>query len=265
MGVASGVYAFMFGGTDSSGSAQANYWYFDTTVSSTGAFSDFGDKTGFERANQSLFQVDADDLMLTGTPAAELSDLTGVATARGDVTTLPASAAVTTGSDGNIEAIFVASSGVTRYQDAVDKFDTLTAPGVARDGSTVIALPSGLVGVFCGGSDAATIDAVSGDVTPIPNVPSDDRVSGCAVAANDQFVVIAGGMLGSGGIATTAEVYDASTFVPIATTPLVVPRANATAVALPNGQILVAGGDDQNGAPIATIELFTPLPTIPQQ
>jgi hypothetical protein len=255
MGIASGVYAYMFGGTDASGSAQANDWLFDTSESSTGIFSDFGAKPGFERANQSLLQVDADDFLLTGTPAAELSDLTGIPAARG---------AVTTGSDGNIEAIFVDGSGVTRYQDAIDKVDTLAAPGVARDGATVIALPSGLVGVFCGGSDAAVIDAVTGDVTPIANVPSDDRVSGCAVAANSSFVVIAGGTLGSGGVATTAEIYDASTFTLIATTPLVVPRTDATALALPNDQILVAGGDDQNGAPIATIELFTPLPTIPQ-
>jgi hypothetical protein len=264
MGIASGVYAYMFGGTDASGSAQANDWLFDTSESSTGIFSDFGAKPGFERANQSLLQVDADDFLLTGTPAAELSDLTGIPAARGDVTSLPASGAVTTGSDGNIEAIFVDGSGVTRYQDAIDKVDTLAAPGVARDGATVIALPSGLVGVFCGGSDAAVIDAVTGDVTPIANVPSDDRVSGCAVAVNSSFVVIAGGTLGSGGVATTAEIYDASTFTLIATTPLVVPRTDATALALPNDQILVAGGDDQNGAPIATIELFTPLPTIPQ-
>ena len=130
-------------------------------------------------------------------------------------------------------------------------FDTLPATGVARDGASVVALPSGLVAVVCGAADGATIDVVSGAVTPLPNIPSDDRVSGCAVAATSSFVVIAGGMLASGGVATTAEIYDATTLAPIATAPLVVPRTGATAIALPNGQILVAGGDDATGAPIA--------------
>jgi hypothetical protein len=37
-----------------------------------------------------------------------------------------------------------------------------------------------------------------------------------------------------------------------------VPRTGASATALPNGQILIAGGTDAGGAPIATLELFTP-------
>jgi hypothetical protein len=265
MGIEAGEYAFMFGGTDANGSAQANDWYFDTTASSAGVFSDFGAKTGFERTGQAMVLVDADDFMMTGTPAAELSDLSGTPTARTDVSSLPAAAAATTGSDGNIEAIFVDATAVTRYRDALDSFDTLSAKSVARDGASVVALQSGLVGVFCGGSDAATIDAVSGAVVDVPGVPSVARASGCAVATTDQVLVIAGGTLaGSGGLATTAEIFDATTLAPIATAPLVVPRTNATAVPLGNGQILIAGGSDENGAPIATIELFTPYPVVPQ-
>ncbi|NVB83058.1 MAG: hypothetical protein HOV81_32065, partial [Kofleriaceae bacterium] len=47
-------------------------------------------------------------------------------------------------------------------------------------------------------------------------------------------------------------------FTPLDTVPLVVPRTAARAIALPNDQILLVGGTDANGAPIATIELFTP-------
>jgi hypothetical protein len=264
IGVEAGTYAFMFGGTDASGSAQANDWYFDTSASTAGVVTDFGAKPGFERTGQIMVQVDADDFMLTGSPAAELSDLSGVPTARTDVSSLPTAAAVTTGSDGNFEAIFVDGSAVTRYRDANDTFDTLTAPGVARDGASVVALPTSLIGVFCGSSDAATIDPISGAVVDVPSVPSVARASGCAVAATAQILVIAGGMLADGsGVATTAEIYDAVTLAPIATAPLVVPRTNATAIPLGNGQIVIAGGSDQNGAPIATIELVTPMPVTP--
>jgi hypothetical protein len=267
IGVEAGTYVFMFGGTDANGSAQANDWYLDTSASTAGVFSDFGAKPGFERTGQAMVQVDADDFMLTGAPAAELSDLTGLPTARTDVSSLPAAGAVTTGSDGNFEAIFIDGSAVTRYRDANDTFDTLTAPGVARDGASVVALPTELVGVFCGGTisdDAATIDPVSGAVVDVPGVPSVARTSGCAVAATDQILVIAGGMLADGsGVATTVEIFDAVTLAPIATAPLVVPRTNATAIPLGNGQVVIAGGDDATGAPIATIELVTPMPVIP--
>jgi hypothetical protein len=264
IGVEAGTYVFMFGGTDASGSAQANDWYFDTSASSAGVFSDFGAKTGFERTGQTMVEVDADDFMMSGAPPAELSDLSGVPTARTDVSSLPAAAAATTGSDGNFEAIFVDGSAVTRYRDTSDAFDTLTAPGVARDGASLVALPTELIGVFCGGSDAATIDPISGAVVDVPGVPSVPRASGCAVAATDQILVIAGGMLADGsGVATTVEIFDAVTLAPIATAPLVVPRTNATAVPLGNGQIVIAGGDDQTGAPIATVELVTPMPVMP--
>jgi len=50
------------------------------------------------------------------------------------------------------------------------------------------------------------------------------------------------------------------TLAPLASLPLVVPRTGASALALPNDQILIAGGTDAAGAPIDTLELFTPAP-----
>ena len=61
-----------------------------------------------------------------------------------------------------------------------------------------------------------------------------------------------------GSLATTAEIYDATSLALVATQPLVVPRTGATATAMPNGQIMIAGGVDATNAPIGTIELFTP-------
>ena len=57
-----------------------------------------------------------------------------------------------------------------------------------------------------------------------------------------------------------AELFDSTTFALVATMPMVVPRTGATAVALPDDQVLMVGGIDANGAPSATIELFTPAP-----
>ena len=271
-GVEGGEYVYFFGGTDSAGSATATDWGFDTTVSPNGGFNDFGVQTGYERAGQSLLAMDEDLLVLTGKPAATISSTSGALTPRTDVTSLPATALEATGSDDQAAAIFVDASGVTRYRDAADKFDTLgsAADAAARDGAALAALPNGQIGVFCGGTGSgsaavlapagAAIDLVSEAVTAVPNVPSDGRIAGCAVAATDRFLVIAGGTLGSGGVATTAEIYDATTFAPVATAPLVVPRTGATAIALPTGQVLIVGGDDATGAPIATIELFTPAP-----
>jgi hypothetical protein len=44
----------------------------------------------------------------------------------------------------------------------------------------------------------------------------------------------------------------------VATATLSVPRTGATAVALPNDQVMIVGGTDGSGAPIDAIELFTP-------
>ena len=69
-------------------------------------------------------------------------------------------------------------------------------------------------------------------------------------------MIVAGG--DAAGVDASVEIFDAVTLAPLATAQLVVPRKNAVALALPNDQILIAGGVDQNGAPIATLELFTP-------
>jgi hypothetical protein len=109
---------------------------------------------------------------------------------------------------------------------------------------------------MCDGADLIRIDAASGSAETFPAIPSEAR-TGCAAAATTRSLVIAGGMAGA-TLATTAEIYDSATLALIAIQPLVTPRTGATATALPNGQILIAGGTDETGAPIATLELFTP-------
>jgi hypothetical protein len=81
--------------------------------------------------------------------------------------------------------------------------------------------------------------------------------TGCAAAATARHLVIAGGTT-STGVDDRVDIFDAVTLAPVTTATLSVPRTGAVAVALPNDQVLIAGGVDAAGAPIATLELFTP-------
>ena len=85
-------------------------------------------------------------------------------------------------------------------------------------------------------------------------------VAARTIAATAGYLVVAGGRDASGAIVPDVEVFDVETLERVATLPMLVPRAGATARPLPNQQVLIAGGVDASGAPVATIELFTPTP-----
>jgi hypothetical protein len=148
--------------------------------------------------------------------------------------------------------IFAGPEGITRYRAGT--FTTL--PGEPRTGAQVVALPGGQVIVVCGMAGALRVDAASGALDRLPTIPS-RRKSGCAAAATARHLVIAGGDE-AGAVDGTVEIFDASTLELLATTQLGVPRTRAVALALPNGQILIASGVDASGAPVGTLELFTP-------
>jgi hypothetical protein len=250
----SGNYVYVFGGTDATGAPSDTVQRFDTSVAPAGSITDFGTFSGFARTGQTALSIGDENILVTGTPVAELSGTADTVTARPDIAGLPPSGAAVTASDDVATAIFAGADGVTRYRNNV--FDALDVAAAARDGAVVVALAGGKVGVVCGAGDLVRIDAATGtaDTFPIPSAPRTD----CAVAATTRYLVIAGGTNTGGDLATTAEIYDAGTLALIATQPLAVPRTGATATALPNGQVMIAGGVDSTGAPIGTIELFTP-------
>jgi hypothetical protein len=252
--------AYLFGGADDAGAATANLWRFDTKVAPAGQYTDYGPKSGYERAGETAAPIGNEHFLVTGTPVGDLYGLAGAITTKTDVASLPPAGAGLVGTDGQAAAIFAGTGGVIRYHAAA--FDTLAIPAGARDRAAVVVLPSGKAAIVCGtpatgASDAIRIDAASGAAEMFANVPTATRTD-CAVAATARHLVIAGGTLETGDLATTVEIFDAATLAPIATVPLVVPRTKANAVALPNGQVLIAGGVDAAGAPIATLELFTP-------
>src|SRR5262249_28717361 len=150
---------------------------------------------------------------------------------------LPASGAAVTGTDGVGAAIYADSIAVVRFRN--DQFDTLSIPAATRDGATAVALDAGKVGIVCGPGDAIAIDVATDAPATVPNPPTEPRMD-CAAAATPHHLVIAGGTsLMTSQLAATAEIFDAATLAPIATAPLVVPRRNANAIALANGQIMI--------------------------
>ena len=251
----SGHVVYLFGGTDASGVATASVERFDTSVAPAGLLSEIGPFAGFERTGQVALSIGSENVLVTGTPIAELSGSTSTVMARTELPSLPASGAAVSASDGIGTAVFAGPDGVFRFRN--NTFDTLAVTSAKRTAAQVVALPGGQIGVACGNDTLARIDAATGAETVIPNVPSDAR-TGCAIAATTTRLVIAGGTDSTGAVIDNAQIFDSATFAPIATQPLVVPRTGATAIPLTNGQILIAGGVDATGAPIATLELFTP-------
>lgn len=248
VGVGAHGIVYIFGGaTDTPAS---NLWRFDTGVAPAGAFNDFGEKAGFARAGETAVPLGNDELILTGTPPAQLFGLSGMLLEKTDVASLPPGATSLIASDGATTAIFVGPDGVTKLR--MNVFSTLSIDRAARMDPSVITLPNARVGVFCG--DVVRIDPAAGTGELIEAA---EPRTGCAVASTGKYVVVAGGTTAS-GVVTTADIYDAMTLTRVATQPLVVPRSDADAVALPNGQILIAGGRDASGQPIGTLELFTP-------
>jgi hypothetical protein len=149
-----------------------------------------------------------------------------------------------------VTAIFVGPAGVQKLR--MNTFTSLTIANAARPDAAVVTLPNARVGVFCG--DVVRIDPAAGTGELIA---TGEPRTGCAAAATSKHVIVAGGKTAS-GVVGTADIYDATTLALVGTRPLVVPRSNASAIALPNGQVLIAGGRDANDAPVGTLELFTP-------
>jgi hypothetical protein len=252
MFVGAGNVAYMFGGADEAGAATASLWSFDTTAPPAGMYGDFGVKDGFARANQLMLPIGNEHYLITGAPIAELV-IDGTMLAREELPALPSAAVTVVGNDGMAATIAVGIEGVVRYRGGT--FTALSIPPAERAGAAVVALPGGKVLVVCGTTEAIRIDAASGSAESFPAIPTVAK-TGCAAAATSRHLIIAGG--DASGVDATVEIYDAATLALVATTQLVVPRKNAIALALPNDQILITGGVDASGAPIGTLELFTP-------
>lgn len=254
-GLAVGVGAlgvYLFGGRDETGAPDSTLWRFDPAQPPAGSYFDFGPKPGLGRAGQRFVPTGNERFLLTGAPAAELLGLDGSLVVRDDVASLPPDGVTATGNDGTTASFFAGPDGVVRCRASA--CDALALPG--RTGASVVTLPGGKVGVVCGSSELLRIDVATGTAEPIASVPTVAKTA-CAVAVTSRHLVIAGGSI-AGAVDGGVEIFDAATLAPVATSTLAVPRAGAVAIALPNDQVLIAGGSDAAGQPTGTLELFTP-------
>jgi len=244
LGIGANNNAYLFGGDDASGTPTGTAWRFDTNASPNGMYADFGDKTGFARAGAIAVPIGNDHFLISGTPAAELDGQNGSVTARTEVTSLPAAGASVLGSDDTIAAVFAGDTGIVGFHGGT--FAILdTTP---RPGATVVPVPGGKLLVVCGGP-TLRIDPVTGTIETFTMFPPQGE-TGCAAAATSRHLLVAAG--------STVDVADVTTLAPVAAATLAVPRTGASAVALPNDQVMIVGGLDGSNAPTGAIELFTP-------
>jgi hypothetical protein len=208
--------------------------------------------------------------VLSGPTAAVLDGAALSETAIAPAIGVPARGATVVGA--SVNAFFVGDRGAA---SAIVKVD---AAGVAselpdivslhRTGHAVVARGADLLIVGGGATAALASSIIRIDTATMATTSFDAALSpprrdaAVAFADGGRWLVVAGGIDatdgGPGTVLQTADVFDAATMVKVATVPLAHARTAASATALANGQILLAGGVDSTGAPIAELELFTP-------
>jgi hypothetical protein len=282
---ASGVrdVVYLFGGLDASGAPSSSLYGFDPGAPGGGApfeLTGAGMNMGLARTGAAMAALGSERFAVTGVPPVLVDGVQGLASAWPDAPALAGTA--TSGViDGAVLTLFAgAGSGATgAVLLADDRFTELEPPLVEgvnpmwRTNHATALLPDGSMLVLGG-----RIDTEDGPILPASAVRV--RLGGepveaefesvallatprehAAVAANEQHVVIAGGVDENGALVGDAEVFDSETLAPVAVLLMVTPRSRAAAVPLPNGQILLVGGVDEAGAPAGKAELFTPGPT----
>ena len=248
VGVRGGVY--LFGGRGPDGPT-GTLWRFDTTVAPSGSYLELGDFPAAAREGARAVMIGADRFLVTGAPPLELAAARVVA--RGEHGPLEPSGATVMSPAGAVAAVVLSPAGVMRFRD--ESLAPIAAD--ARAGGAAAALGKRVV-VLGGGDplsrDALVVDPFADAVTVVPDVLAAGRRFP-AVAATSRHVVVAGGVDEAGAPIASAEVLDAATLAPLATIPIA-PRTRAFAIALPNDQVLLGGGDDVTDV----LELFTPPP-----
>jgi hypothetical protein len=270
-------WVYMFGGADAAGGPSGSLWRFDTNAPPAGDFLEAPGTPTLARAGAAIAPVGRERFLITGAPPALLDgatlsvqglptpDLLG-GTATTVVDPVSAAIAVVFGGTG------AGATGVVVFAD--DGFREVAAPAEAlRTGHGAAVLGAGLVGLIGGrdGTDAVLgsivrVDLSAGADATAVSVVADALAtprSGAATAVSGGLLVVAGGTGADGAVLADVELLDAATLARRGVLPLVVGRTGATAQLLANGQVLITGGLDSAGAPIATVELFTPeLPTL---
>lgn len=271
LGAGSGIigFVYLFGGEDAEGDPRGSLWRFDTTVEPDGAWLEGAEDTALARAGASVAPLGNESFLVTGMPAVFLEGLfvraapidTNVSlegrAASVQLEELPTAPIHTV-----IAGLGSGTSGIVRLAEgALD--DEAAPPDAQRTGHAVVPTIADEI-LIVGGEDASGLlasvircDPGNRDYDSVAGVLAVPRVD-AAVAASSTHLVVAGGRDATGAIVPDAEIFGLPDLVPLGSVPMVVPRAGAVARLLPNQQILIVGGVDEDGAPVATLELFTP-------
>jgi hypothetical protein len=155
------------------------------------------------------------------------------------------------------------------YDPTTGKFSPTGSMAKARYWDTATLLPGGRV-LIVGGveqtlqlASAELYDPASGKFSMTGSMAT-DRSEHTATLLRDGNVLIAGGTDGtsnaSGGYTAlaSAELYDPTSGKFSRTGSMTVARLEDTATLLPDGRVLIAGGDDANGEVLASADLYQP-------
>jgi Galactose oxidase, central domain len=183
---------------------------------------------------------------------------------------------------GGLEGFLVPEPLISKSVDLYDPLTNALAPAASlptmntsRLSATATLLPSGEV--LIAGGETPTIglgfavvvlasvdlyDPVTNTFAPAGSLPTmnKSRQSATATLLNNGRVLIAGGGDNSNEVLASVDLYDpaANSFVPPASTPTMnQARHSATATLLPNGKVLIAGGEELSKT-LASTELYTP-------
>ena len=107
-------------------------------------------------------------------------------------------------------------------------------------------------------ASATVYDPASATARELPAFLAGARSGHAAIRIRGDLVVV-GGAGPDGALATTAEVFDAATLERLAT-PAAPAGLRPTLTDLDSGQALLTGGEDAQGAPLATLALYTARP-----
>jgi hypothetical protein len=168
------------------------------------------------------------------------------------------------------------SAGVASAQTSAPYFSALPASGAtelqtARYGAAAATLPNGEILIAGGESNSGVLQSAElfnpadDTFTALPATGATElqtpRYAGVAATLPNGQVLIAGGLDSGGGVLQSAELFDPATdtFTALpASGELQVPRAGSVAAALPDGQVLIAGGYNSGGGILQSAELFNP-------
>jgi len=265
-------YAYIVGGDDPAHAPAVSGWLYDTGVAPNGAYFDLSATLPAPLGQLALplAATGTNRFVLSGPMAGVLDGATLRETAIAPAIGVPAQGATVISA--SVNAYFVgdrgAASAIVKVDAAGLASELPDIPSLHRTGHAVVARGADLLIVGGGATanlassivkvDTATMTATSFDAVLSPP----RRGAAVALADGGRWLVVAGGTdatdSGPGTVLQTADVFDAATMMRVATVPLAHARTAASATTLANGQILLAGGVDATGAPIAELELFTP-------